>query len=263
MSDGQAADGRTDAVILAGGTIRDPEFRDGVGVDRRPLMPILGKPMVQWVVEALRASRNIGRIVVLSPPDLQDTEVPQMVDAVVDEGVDEVDNLYRGLDALPGARQVLLVSSDLALLLPEAVDDLIDNAPPDANVVFPVLEKGSLNPELEAHGWVFVKCPDGQFTGASCFLFEPQAIIDRRAWIQRVFDARRSVFKLICMWGLVFSVRAFLRRATLAEAEARLSEVVGVHGRAYRTPFAELVMDVDRLHDVPLVEERLRQRSSA
>jgi GTP:adenosylcobinamide-phosphate guanylyltransferase len=252
-----------DAIVLAGGTIRDEEFRKAVGVDRRPLIEVLGKPMVQWVVEVLRASRCIGRVVVLGPPDLLEASVLAMVDAVVEEGADEVDNLYRGIEALPGAVRIVMVASDLALLTPEALDDLLENAPADADVVVPVCEAGSIGREFADHEWVFVKTRDGSFTGASCFLLRPEALLARRAWIERVFAARRSKWQLIRMWGIGFSLRALLRRVTLAEAEAHIGKVVGVRGRVYVSRFPELTVDVDRLSDVALVEQHLRRRIRA
>ncbi|MFQ5810542.1 MAG: NTP transferase domain-containing protein [Armatimonadota bacterium] len=262
MTEASAGKQHTDAIILAGGTIRDEEFVKAVGVDRRPLIDILGKPMVQWVVEALRGSRHIGRVVVLGPPELQETSAGPLVDAVVDEGADEVDNLYRGIDALRDAARIVMVASDLALLTPAALDDLIENAPPDADVVLPICEKGAIGPELADHEWVYIKTPDGSFTGASCFLLKPEPLLERREWIEEVFDARRSKWRLIRMWGFWFSLRALLHRVTLAQAEAHVSNVVRLHGRAYVTRFPEVCVDVDRLSDVALVAEHLRRRES-
>ena len=253
----------TDAIVLAGGTIRDEAFRTAVGVERRPLIPLLGKPLAQWVVEALRASRHIGRVAVISRSDLRDTSVAPLVDAFVDEGADEVDNLYRGIAALPNAERIVTVASDLVLLTPEALDDFIEHAPPDADVVFPVCEKGSIRPELAGHEWVYIATPDGSFTGASCFLLNPQALLERPEWIQRVFDARRSNRELMRMWGLWFLLKALLRRVTLAQAEAHISKVVGLRGRTYVSQFAEMCVDVDRLSDVALVEKELRRRGVA
>jgi GTP:adenosylcobinamide-phosphate guanylyltransferase len=262
MADSLSAQPRVDSIVLAGGTIADPEFRQAVGVDRRPLIDLLGKPMAQWVVEALRASRSTGRVVVLSRPDLRQTPVAGLADEVVEEGVDEVDSLFRGIEALPGAQQVLMVSSDLALLTPDAVDDFVANAPADADVVIGILEKADIPPDLQHHEWIFSKWPDGQFTGASCFLFKPEAIAGRRQWVQEVFDARRSVWRLMRMWGLGFLLRLLLHRVALAEAEAHVGKVLGVRGRAYITRHIELCFDVDKLSDVTVAEEQLRRRQA-
>ena len=52
-----------DAMVLAGGdgAIIDPT------VSIKGLVPISGKPMIEWVVEALRAAETVARIAVVVP----------------------------------------------------------------------------------------------------------------------------------------------------------------------------------------------------
>ena len=260
MSDAPGAAPQADAVILAGGTIKNPDFRQAVGVDCRALVSILGRPMVVWVAEALKASRTINRVVVMGRPALRDTAVAGIADAIVEEGVDEVDNLFRGIAALPGAQHVLLVSADLPLLTPEAIDDFIEGAPTDAEVVFPVCERADIERDFPGRKWVFVGTPEGHYTGSSCFLFHPEPVVEHREWVQRVFDARRSVWKLITMWGKRFTLKALFHQVRLEDAAARVSELLGIRGGVYVTHFTELCMDVDKASDVAFVEERLQQR---
>jgi molybdopterin-guanine dinucleotide biosynthesis protein A len=261
---GEAPSGRrrADAVVIAGGVIRNEELRRVVGVDCRALIDLLGKPMAQRTVEALRASRAIGRVVVVGRPALRETAVAAVADAIIEEGADEVDNLYLGVAALPGAEWVYMASGDVPLLTPDAVNDLIENAPRDADVVFPICERADAVRDFPGRNWTLVKTPDGAFTGASGFLFRPAAIADRRAWVQQVFDSRRSVWKLMHMWGLGFALRALLHRVSLAEVEAHCSRVLGLRAQAYVSRFTELCFDVDYAPDVALARERLRARET-
>lgn len=253
----------TDAIIIAGGSIRDPEFREAVGTDCRALIDLLGKPMVQWVAEALKSSQKIGRVVVLGRSALKDTTVAGVVDQVVEEGADEVDNIFRGLEALPGIQRLLVASGDLPLLTAEALDDFLNNAPPEGEVVFPICEREVVLRDFPNRKWVFVRTPEGRFTGAALFSANPEALRQRREWLERVFESRRSVWKLINLWGLGFALKALTHHLSIAEAEERISEVLGLKGRAYQTPFTELVMDVDKPSDVVLCEERLRSRQDS
>ncbi|MGD8238213.1 MAG: hypothetical protein PVH68_06670, partial [Armatimonadota bacterium] len=93
-------------------------------------------------------------------------------------------------------------------------------------------------------------------------LLRPGPLLDSRDWIEEVFAARRSNWRLIRMWGFWFSLRALLHRVTVAQAEAHVSTVVRLRGRAYVTRFPELCVDVDKLSDVALVAEHLRRRDS-
>jgi hypothetical protein len=64
------------------------------------------------------------------------------------------------------------------------------------------------------------------------------------------------------MFGLPFAFQLLTGRLRLIEAETTLSRLLHVQGRAYRTRFAELAMDVDKESDLPFIEEVLRQRGA-
>jgi NDP-sugar pyrophosphorylase family protein len=56
-------DARVDAMVLAGGegAVIDPTVRV------KGLVRIAGKPMVEWVVDALRAATTVAKIAVVAP----------------------------------------------------------------------------------------------------------------------------------------------------------------------------------------------------
>jgi hypothetical protein len=179
---------------------------------------------------------------------------------VIEEGADEVDNLFRGVEALPGAECVLMGASDLPMLTPESVDDLIANAP-DVDVVFPICEQSVTLAQYPDREWTFVKTTDGAFTGGCGFLFRPEALLARREWVQEVFDSRRNPWKLMRIWGLVFGIKALLHRVSLAGAEARISEVLKLTGRAYITQYPELCYDLDYAPHVAQARAAIGQRT--
>jgi molybdopterin-guanine dinucleotide biosynthesis protein A len=255
--------GRADAVIIAGGTIGKADMRELVGVDTRAEIDMLGKPMLEWTARAVREAQDIGRIAVVGDPEVLAPIAGEVADAIVEEGVDEVDNLFRGLDALPGATRVAMLAGDIPLLTPEAVDDLVANAPADTDVVFPICRDEDVLRDFPDRNWTLVKTPDGSFTGGCGFLFEPEAVRARRDWVQEVFDSRRSPWKLMRIWGLWFGAMALLHQVSVAEAEAKVSEVLGLRARAYITRYTELCLDLDYAEDVEQVRKHLAARQKA
>jgi len=250
---------RADVVIIAGGRIRSPELREAAGVDVRAVIDLCGKPLLQWVLEALRAAQSIGRMCVVGDVELLKPIASPQGAQVLAEGVDEVDNLFRGIEALPGAEWVLMLASDVPMLTADAVDDLVANAP-EVDFVFPICERSVTLAQYPDRKWTFVKTTDGAFTGGCGFLFRPQAVLERRAWVQEVFDSRRNPWKLMRIWGLIFGLKALLGRVSLAEAEAHISQVLGLTGRAYITRYPELCYDLDYAPHVAQVREHMRQR---
>ena len=55
-----------DVLILAG-TGKEAELTIREGVKNKAFIPIQGKPMVGYVIEALQAAKEIGRIAVVGP----------------------------------------------------------------------------------------------------------------------------------------------------------------------------------------------------
>lgn len=55
-----------DAVVLAGGSPDDP-LAARYGVAAKTLVPVHGRPMVAYTLEALRATPEVGRVVYVGP----------------------------------------------------------------------------------------------------------------------------------------------------------------------------------------------------
>lgn len=247
---------KVDAIVLAGGTISDPEFRAAAGVDCKSLLLLNGKPMAQWVVDALNSAESIGSVVVVGPESLQ--AVLQDCE-VLTEGSHEVENLSKGMDALPGAERILMVSSDTPLLSPQALDDLTQNAP-EADIVYPTIGKEAIMADFPDRKWTFIRAKEGDFTGSSAVMFRPDAFRDHMDALRKVFDSRRSVAALVSMWGIGFALKFALGQLSLKDAEHRISEVLNVNGRAYVSNYSELAFDVDHCCDIATAERKLLEQ---
>jgi len=248
---------KADAIVLAGGTITDPEFRAAAGVDCKSLLPLNGKPMAQWVVQALNSSQSIGSVVVVGPEELRDA-LPDC--AVLTEGTHEVENLTRGMDAFPDAERIVMVTSDMPLLSPQAIDDLTQNTP-EADIVYPTIGREAIMAEFPDRKWTFIRAKEGDFTGSSAVMFRPDAFRDHVDTLRKVFDSRRSVAALVKMWGMNFALKFALGQLSLKDAERRISEVLNVNGRAYVSSYPELAFDVDHASDIEIAESRLNGRA--
>lgn len=250
---------KVDAVIIGGGTISDPAFREAAGAACKSLILLRDKPMIQWVAEALKASDSIGTLAVVGPPSLAESELAGIADHILTEREHEVDNLLAGMDAMPHADRILMVSGDTPLLTPEAVDDLVLNAPL-ADIVYPSVEKSPIVEQFGNRKWTFVRMQEGEITGSSVVLFRPAAFRDHEDTLRKVFDARRSVADLVKMWGIGFALKFALGQLSLKDAERRISEVLDVDGRSYLSAYPELAFDVDKASDIALADERLAAR---
>lgn len=247
---------KVDAIVIGGGRITDSALREAAGVDCKSLISLHGKPMIHWVVDALRAAKSVGSVVVVGPECLVDSELSHNADCVLPEEDHEIENLMKGMAALPDSERILMVASDMPLLTPQAIDDLVQNAP-DADVVYPTIGKQHVLAEFPDRKWVFVRAQEGEFTGSSAVIFQPQVFRQHNDILRKVFDSRRSVADLVRIWGVGFAVKFALGQLSLKDAERRISEVLKISGRTYISRYPELAFDVDKASDVTLAEERV------
>ena len=252
-----------EAVVLAGGALERDRFPGvGPGIRRKADLPILGRPMLWWTLRALRACPAVGQIVVVGDPELAGAGLAALDACVVPEAGELDGNLRAGLDALGlDAARVLVLSGDLPLLTPAALEDLLRNAP-DADVVFPFVERREVERRFPGREFIFARTADGELTGCSAGLLKPAAVREQWPWVERLLAARRySPLRLALLLGLPLALKLLTRRLTVRDVERRLSTLLRLDGRGYRTPYPELAMDVDKESDLPVVEmelERLR-----
>ncbi|MGL5513393.1 MAG: nucleotidyltransferase family protein, partial [Sporomusa sp.] len=114
-----------DAIILAGG-------ENGEKLNRYTCQPyeamidIGGRPMVEFVAEALAASPHVDRIFVTGPPpQLAKCTLPERA-IVVPSGRTIMETIDQGMQALGHENLTLVVTADIPLLTPAAIEDFLD-----------------------------------------------------------------------------------------------------------------------------------------
>lgn len=233
------------AVILAGGGAGDP-LALHAGVAAKAHVPLGGRPMVSYVIAALRASRFIGPIVYVGEPP---SEVAAQLTRAVPAGQQFVESLRAGCEAAltlaePGQR-LLLITADLPWLTADAIDHLLAHAP-QAALVYTIIAKATAEAQFPAQPRTFVRLRGGVYTGGNAVVVTPDVIPRLLPLMERVYQARKRPLVLAGLVGWGTLLKVALRRATLSELEARVSRLLGASARAFETPHASIGADLDR-----------------
>ena len=122
-----------DAVVTAGGIPQPDEplyaFTQG---DSKAMIDIAGKPMIQWVLDALSEAKTVDNVIVTGLSLKSNLKCKKPVHYLPNQGK-MLDNLIAGinksLELNPKNKHVLLVSSDIPALKAEMVDWLKSGCP--------------------------------------------------------------------------------------------------------------------------------------
>lgn len=248
---------KVDAVVLAGG--------DGVVIDPscrfKGLLDIAGRPMVEWVVDALNEAATVAEIAVVVPTAEDLGSWVDKVDKLVVSDREFMDNVLAGVASFRADRYVLVATGDLPTLDGAAIDRFVEDAlDRGADFSYPLVPKADMVAAFPSGQRTYFKLRSGEFTGGNIVLVAPAAAEGNREIGQRLFELRKSALSVVRLLGLRFSVKFLFGRLEAAEVEAKMKQLIGASGAAVLVHEPSIGMDVDKPADVALVEPMLLQK---
>ncbi len=251
------------AVVLAGGSPDDVAHTQP-GAPNKAFVRIAGKALVTRTIEALRASRSIGTIVVVAPASAHGDPSIANADIRRDDGIKIRDSLRNGLAGLPPDDIVLVSASDLPILDAASIDDFVAHALElDADVGYGCIERRvhlAHYPSVP-HTWAHLR--EGTYCGGGFIAVKPRVMPKLERFIESLGAARKNPLRLARLFGWDVLARFALRRLSIPAAERRASQILGAPVRAGISPYPQTGVNVDRVTDIALAEELIRESSTA
>jgi molybdopterin-guanine dinucleotide biosynthesis protein A len=241
-------------VILLAGAANTGPLKDVSPVTNEALIDIGGKPMVQYVIDGLRQSREVRRIAIVAPPgELEPYVTGENLEFVPSAG-GIIDNILSAARILPQDEQLLIATSDIPLISGEIIDGLIALCrQTPADLYYPIVEKSVGEKKYPVVKRTYVSLREGTFTGGNLFLVNP-AVIERTAPRARKFlDYRKNPMKMVTLLGFSFLLRYLvLKNLNLKELERKVSDMWELKGAVVICPWPEVGIDVDKPSDLQL-----------
>jgi GTP:adenosylcobinamide-phosphate guanylyltransferase len=250
---------RVDAMVLAGGegAVIDPT------VSVKGLVPIAGRPMIEWVVDALRASSTIGEIAVVVPTREGLGEWADRVDHIVISDAPFIDNAIAGFNVFKNDRHVLGATGDLPALTAEAIDDYVTRSlETGAEFTYPLVRAEDMEAQFPGSQRTYVKVAGGPVTGGNMMVLSPDLVSRNREIGQRLFDTRKSPIAMAQVIGFPFIFKYVTGRLRVDDVENKMGQLLGAKCAAVYTPHASIGADVDKPIDVVVAERVLYQRTT-
>lgn len=259
-------DFRITAAILAGGGA-DNEVAAAARTTCKALAPISGRPLIDYVLDALRGARTVGAIVAIESParslslsGLAPADVPIIAAA----GERMIDSFVAAVEACPDQERVLIVTADLPLLTSEAVDGFVrscQDAP--CGLSYPVVQAEAFDEAFPGRGKTVARLREGRFTGGNLAVVDRRFVLEQAPAIARTLDRRKSPVGMATIFGLSFVARLLTGTLSISDLERRGGEMLGTKLMAVPVRWPEIGFDIDHAEDLELAGRFLADRSAA
>lgn len=254
-----------DALITAAGTPTpdDPLYAYTQG-DPKALLDVAGKPMAQWVLDALDQAESIDRLVIIGPDSLECLTCGKEIRRLPDTG-SLLSNIVTGLKYIqelsPSQSHAVLMSSDVPAITGAMIDQRVQQAEdPATDIDYIVVERSSMESRFPDARRSFVRLKDIEVCGGDVGVMRVSVSSQEGIW-EQLIAARKNPFRQAALIGFDTFLMALARRITLQDAERRVSKRLGIAGRVHVSPYPELAMDVDKPHHLELLRHDLASRS--
>jgi len=235
-----------DAVVLAAGRLAAQEAKRA-GVELKALARVGDSTPLHAIVGALRTSRSVARVIVVSPGAIHGTL--QDVDVWVDERASGEENVLAGLHAVLTPRAIV-TASDAPFVEGTHVDDFLDRIPGNADFAYPVFRSDEFLSEFPQGRSRFAKVGSALWTGGSLCVMNVALALQHAGLIRRGFRARKSQLAMASLLGADCVLRYVTGRLEIEDIERRIGRLTGGRAAAIRGAHPALAMDCDSARDI-------------
>lgn len=259
-----------DALVLAGGIPQpdDPLYTYSNG-DSKALIDVAGKPMVQWVLDALGDSKHVRNVIVIGLSPKSGVTCKKPIHFLSNQGrmlANIVAGVTRSLELDKKTKYVLVVSSDIPALKPEMVDWLVDTCMQTKDdLYYGVCPREVMEARFPGSKRTYTRLKGIELCGADINITHVRMATEHLDMWESLIGTRKSPLKQASIIGLGTLFQVLTRTITLEDLVEKVCKRIGIKGRAIIWPHAEACMDVDKPHQLELMRADLakQQRKSA
>lgn len=247
-------------LILAGGHVRpeDPLYPYTQGKPKA-LIDMGGQTMLQRVVAALQASRQVEDVLVvgIAPEQAGDLQFARPVEFLPDQG-GMVANMLAGCDWFqanrPGAEMILGCSADIPAITPAIVDAFVEKCRPwDRAIYYNFVDRETLEARYPNSHRTYSKLNGMEVAGGDMVIAGVDVVRRNRELIESLTGARKQPWRIARIVGVGFLLKFLFRRVTFADIEATAGRIIGAPVKVVLGGPAELAMDADKPYQVDIL----------
>jgi GTP:adenosylcobinamide-phosphate guanylyltransferase len=247
------------AIILAG----DNEDGHSALEGNKALMLIDDKPMIEYIIDALRAAPHVGKIAVVGPAEKLGPVIGDKVDYIIPQGSSMLENASRGIETFASDEHVLILTSDIPMITPEAIEDFIKRSEDvKADFCYPVVNKEINEKRFPGVKRTYVKLKDGTFTGGNIIYISPAVFKRCKDFAEKLIESRKEPIKTARLLGIGLLIKLVLGIGTIRQIEQRFGQILNITAKAIISDYPEIGNDVDKPDGIEMVIKYFAQGKS-
>lgn len=241
------------ALILAGSRQgkQDPLAKHA-HVSHKAILPILGRPMIHYVVQTLSKVNLIEKIAVtIEQPSIVKDILPEYIQ-YLPAALGPSDSVIHAIQEL--GTPLLVTTADNPLLQPEWVEYFLNEAErTNCDIAVGIALKEQIESDVPNTKRTYINLADGSFSGCNLFLFRtPKAIQVAKLW-QKLEQHRKKPLKMGYLLGYQIIFRYLLKCLTRHALQKRIYKLTQANTHFVVMPWGQAAVDVDKPEDLTLV----------
>ncbi len=254
-----------DAIVTAGG-IPQPQDRlySYSHGDSKALIDVAGKPMIQWVLDALSGAKNVDNVIIIGLSNKSGVTCKKPMHFISNQGrmlANIVAGVNKAIELNKKTDYVLIVSSDIPALKADMVDWLINTCMQTKDdLYYGVCPRDVMETRFPDSRRTYTHLKGMDICGADMNLTHVRMATEHLDMWESLIGSRKSPLKQAGMIGLDTFFQVLTRSITLDDLVTKVCGRIGINGRAIVWPHAEPCMDVDKPHQLELMREDLARQ---
>jgi len=254
--------------LLMCGSVPDPHdpLYPETGGGPKALLDVAGKPMAQWVLDALTGAPSVEGVILIGLGPASGLTTSKPVAYLPDQG-GAVSNALAGVrEALKqhaGTTHVLLTACDVPAVTAEMIEWRIAvGREAAADFDYLAIERAVMEARFPASRRTYTPLRGIQVCGGDINMAHVR-LAENAALVERLAAARKSPLRTASLIGWNVLLLFLLRQLTIERGEQLVSRNLGIRTRFHLCPYAELGMDIDKPHQLAILRADLGRRRAA
>ena len=253
-----------DTILTAGGIPlpEDPLYTYTNG-DSKALVDVAGKPMIQWVLDALSDAKHVDNVILIGLSPKSGVTCKKPLHYISNQGrmlANVVAGVNKALELDPKTEHVLVASSDIPGINAEMVDWLIETCmQTKEDIYYGVIPREVMETRYPGSNRTYTKLKDIQLCGADMHITHIRMATEHLDMWEELIGNRKSPLKQAATIGFGTLLKVATRSITLDDLVVTVTKRLGITGRPIIWDHAEPGMDVDKPHQLELIREDMEK----